>query len=95
MESTIIGELASRREAELAVERLVQECAVARGDVFVQPVGASNSSGTRSAGADVKAVPRPEGQKLDGEIEVDFDGDEPDTIAEALKGAGAKAVRTN
>ncbi|MDN4987124.1 hypothetical protein QY049_28590 [Bradyrhizobium sp. WYCCWR 13022] len=97
MESTIIGEFATRREAELAVEHVVQECGVARGDVFVQPVGAGNSSGTRSAGADVKAAPTPEGQqRLEGEIEVsvDFHGDEPDKIAEALKDAGAKTVRT-
>ena len=97
MESTIIGEFATRREAELAVEHVVQEFGVARGDVFVQPVGAANSSGTRSAGADVKAAPTPEGkQRLEGEIEVsvDFHGDEPDKIAEALKGAGAKTVRT-
>ncbi|MEY9417982.1 hypothetical protein ABIF69_004424 [Bradyrhizobium japonicum] len=97
MESTIIGEFATRREAELAVEHVVQECRVARSDVFVQPVGAANSSGTRSAGADAKAAPAPEGQqRLEGEIEVsvDFHGDAPEKIAEALKGAGAKTVRT-
>lgn len=94
MESTIIGEFATRREAELAVEHMVQECGVARGDVFVQPAGAANSSGTRSAGADAKAAPTPEGQqqRLEGEIEVsvDFHGDEPEKIGEALEGAGAK-----
>ncbi|MHC2623987.1 hypothetical protein ACVIW2_006019 [Bradyrhizobium huanghuaihaiense] len=60
-------------------------------------MGAANSSGTRPAGADVKATPTPEGkQRLEGEIEVsvDFHGDGPDKIAEALKGAGAKTVRT-
>ncbi|WP_439405957.1 hypothetical protein ACNJX9_31860 [Bradyrhizobium sp. DASA03076] len=97
MESTIIGEFATRREAELAVEHVVQECGVAPGDIFVQPVGAANSSGTRSAGADAKTAPTPEGQqRLEGEIEVsvDFHGDELDKIVEALKGAGAKTVRT-
>lgn len=87
MESTIIGEFATRREAQLAVEHVVQECGVARGDVFVQPAGAANSSGTRSAGADAKSAPAPEGQrKLEGEIEVsvDFHGDEPKKIAQAL-----------
>jgi hypothetical protein len=62
LESTIIGEFATRREAELAVEFVVQECGVSRGDVFVQPVGAANSSGTRSAEADAKAAPAQEGQ---------------------------------
>jgi len=60
-------------------------------------VGAANSSGTRSAGADVKSAPVLEGQqRLEGEIEVsvDFHGDEPDKIAKALKGVGAKTVRT-
>ena len=97
MESTIVGEFATRREAELAVERVVQEFGVARGDVFIQPAGAANSSGTRAAGADVKSAPSPEGQqKLEGKIEVsvDFHGHEPEKIVEALKGTGAKAVRT-
>ena len=97
MESTIIGDFATRREAELAVEHVVQECGVARGDVFIQPAGAANSSGTQTAGADAKSAPAPGGQqKLKGEIEVsvDFHGDEPEKIAKALRNAGAKAVRT-
>ncbi|MET4842591.1 hypothetical protein [Bradyrhizobium japonicum] len=97
MESTITGEFATRREAELAVEHVVQECGVARGDVFVQPAGAANSSGTQPAGADAKAAPAPQGrEKLEGAIQVsvDFHGDEPEKIADALRGAGAKTVRT-
>jgi hypothetical protein len=97
LESTIIGEFATRREAELAVEHVVQQCGVVRGHVFVQPAGAANSSGTQAAGADAKAAPTPEGQqRLEGEIEVsvDYHGAEPQKIAEALKGAGAKTVRT-
>lgn len=97
MESTIIGEFDTRRGAELAVEHVVQECGVPRTDVFVQPVGDANTSGTRPAGPDAKAAPAPEGhQKLEGRIEVsvDFHGDAPEKIADALKSAGAKAVRT-
>ena len=97
MESTIIGEFDTRRGAELAVEHVVQECGVPRSDVFVQPVGSANSVGTRAAGSDVKAAPAPEGhQKLEGliEVSVDFHGDTPQTIADALRGAGAKTVRT-
>jgi hypothetical protein len=74
----------------------VQECGVARTDVFVQPAGSQNTVGTRSAGADAKAAPEPEGhQKLEGSIEVsvDFHGDDPQKIVDALRGAGAKAVR--
>lgn len=97
MESTIIGEFETRRSAELAVEHVVQECGVPRSDVFVQSAGGANTVGTRPAGADVKAAPAPEGhQKLGGPIEVsvDFHGDAPEKIADVLRDAGAKAVRT-
>ena len=97
LESTIIGKFDTRRGAELAIEHLVQECGVSRADVFVQPTGGANTAGTRAAGADAKAAPDPEGhQKLEGSIEVsvDFHGRDPGQIAEALKGAGAKTVRT-
>jgi hypothetical protein len=97
LESTIIGEFDTRRDAELAVEHVVQECGVPRSDVFVQAAGGANTSGTRPAGPDAKTAPAPEGhQKLEGPIEVsvDFHGDAPEKIADALKGAGAKAVRT-
>jgi hypothetical protein len=39
MESTLVAKFDTRRAAELAVEHVVQECGVARGDVFVQPAG--------------------------------------------------------
>ncbi|UFW46406.1 MULTISPECIES: hypothetical protein [Bradyrhizobium] len=97
MESTIIGDFATRRETELAVEQVVQECGVARGDVFIQPAGGANSAGARAAGADVKVAPEPDGrQKLEGmiEVSVDFHGDDPQKIADALTGAGANTVRT-
>jgi hypothetical protein len=97
LESTIIREFDTRRDAELAVEHVVQDCGVPRSDVFVQPVGGVNTAGTRPAGADAKAAPKPEAhQKLEGslEVSVDFHGDDPGRIAAALKGAGAKAVRT-
>jgi hypothetical protein len=96
LESTIIGEFDTRRDAELAIH-VVQDCGVPRSDVFVQPVGGANTAGTRPAGADAKAAPTPEAhQKLEGSLEVSVDchGDDPEQIATALKGAGAKAVRT-
>ncbi|MGY3036002.1 hypothetical protein ACVIIV_005172 [Bradyrhizobium sp. USDA 4354] len=97
MESTIIGEFDTRRGAELAVEHVVQECGVPRSDVFVQAAGGANTAGTRPAGADVKAAPAPGGrQKLEGviEVSVDFHGDAPEKIADALRSAGARTVRT-
>lgn len=93
----IIGEFATRREAELAVEHVVQEYGVPRNDVFIQPTGGANSVGTRAAGADAKLAPEPQGQqKLEGalEVSVDFHGDDPKTIADALHTAGATVVRT-
>ncbi|MBR0958780.1 hypothetical protein [Bradyrhizobium japonicum] len=97
MESTIIGEFDTRRGAELAVEHVVQECGVPRSDVFVQAAGDANTVGTRPAGSDVKAAPAPQGrQKLEGliEVSVDFHGDTPERIADALRSAGATTVRT-
>jgi hypothetical protein len=98
METTLIAEFDTRREAELAVEHIVQEYGVPRGDVLVQPTGTANSSGQYSAGADVKAAPEPtEGAKLEGSIEVsvDFHGDDSKPIMDAMKSAGAKFVRQN
>lgn len=97
MESTIIGKFDTRRDAELAVEHVVQDCGVPRSDVFIRPVGGANTAGTRPAGADAKAAPTPEEhQKLEGslEVSVDLHGDDSERIAAVLKGAGAKAVRT-
>ena len=97
MESTLIAEFDTRRAAELAVERVVQECGVPRSDVFVQPTGSDNTSGNRPAGADTKAAPMPEqGGKFEGAIEVSVDlhGEETKQIEDALKSAGAKSVRT-
>lgn len=97
MESTIIGRFETRSDAELAVEHVVQECGVPRADVFVQPAGAANTSGTRPSGADAKAAPEPASQqKLDGAIEVsvDFHGDDLGRVVHALEAAGAKAVWT-
>jgi hypothetical protein len=97
MESTPVAEFDTRRAAELAVEHVVQECGVPRGDVFVQSAGNENTSGDRSAGADAKASPKPEqGGKLEGPIEVsvDFHGDDAARVADALRSAGATSVRT-
>jgi hypothetical protein len=97
MEGTVIGKFETRREAELAVEHVVQEHGVQRTDVFIEPVGGANSAGTRAAGADAKASPEPEASRhLESEIEVSVDlhGGDRNKIVEAMKGAGAKTVRT-
>ncbi len=55
MERTIIGSFSTRRQAELAVEHLVQEHGIARTDVFIQAQGRANSAGTELAGADIES----------------------------------------
>ena len=52
MPRTISAEFDVRREAELAVERLVQEYKLDRASVTVTPVGEDNTTGTRPSGAD-------------------------------------------
>ena len=97
MESTIIGQFDTRRDAELAVEHVVQEHGVPRSDVFIEPVGGENSAGTLAAGADAKGAPEPEPQQqLEGalEVSVDFHGEDPKKIEDALLTTGAKSVRT-
>lgn len=96
MERTIVGEFDTRRGAELAVEHLVQQCGVARSDVFVAPAGSANTTGSRPSGPDAKTSPAPAGhQPQNGAIEVSVDvhGDDPDRITTALKDSGATTVR--
>jgi len=52
MSSTIERTFDSRREAELAVERLVQEHGFERTDVFVSSAGNENSAGSKRSGGD-------------------------------------------
>jgi hypothetical protein len=97
MSTTIIGEFDTRRSAELAVEHLVQEHRVPRGDVSVRPAGAANTTGTKPAGSDAKIAPEPEGEQvLNGPVQVtvDLHGDKPEKISEMLITAGARSVRT-
>ncbi|KAK0332119.1 hypothetical protein LTR94_026168, partial [Friedmanniomyces endolithicus] len=55
MADTLKAQFDTRRDAELAVERLVQEYGVERTDIFVAPKGDENSAGVRASGADEKA----------------------------------------
>lgn len=52
MSATIERTFDSRREAELAVERLVQEHGFERTDIFISPAGDANSSGAVRSGGD-------------------------------------------
>ena len=55
MSPSVCGRFATRREAELAVEHLVQDHGVDRTAVTVRAAGPENSAGTTPAGADVQS----------------------------------------
>ena len=52
---TLKGTFATRREAEMAVERLVQEHEIDRKAIQIAPEGAANSAGDETAGSDAEA----------------------------------------
>ena len=51
----LTGKFDTRREAEMTVERLVQQFNIDRAKVLVAPDGDANSAGTEDAGADAAA----------------------------------------
>jgi hypothetical protein len=83
--------------AKRGCECVVQECGVPRSDVFVQPAGGTNSAGTHPAGTEAKTAPEPEEHEKVGRFTQGV-GRLPwrrfERIAEPLKGAGAKAGRS-
>lgn len=52
MDRCLTGRFETRRDAELAIEHLVQEQGVERDRISVLPLGARNTVGTRIAGSD-------------------------------------------
>lgn len=52
MSTTLTGTFDRRDQAEMAVERLVQEIGIERTDIFVTASGPDNSAGNRIGGAD-------------------------------------------
>jgi hypothetical protein len=78
MTGTICGRFETRREAELAVEHLVQDHGLDRKAVSVRAEGARNTAGTEAAGADVESghpgVEKHGAPQLAGMIEVRVEG---------------------
>ena len=97
MATKLRGGFATRRDAEMVVERLVQEHGVDRSHVFVAPAGDANSAGEKAAGSD-KAASAPgarQDAKLTGPIEVSVDLEDDraaGTIREAFAEFGAHSV---
>ena len=95
---SLSGSFATRREAEMAVERLVQQHGVHRDGVTITPLSQENSAGTEAAGADAKrGDPEPSREDeaaLNGRILVALDtGYEMlDALRQALEESGAERI---
>lgn len=96
---TIVACFDTRRDAETAVEHLVQAHGIDRADVFISAAGDANTAGVRPAGADVESghagVETHGKPKLSGPIEVSVDcpGDKSTIVTSALEKAGATHLR--
>jgi hypothetical protein len=77
MGTTLNATFATRREAEMTVERLVQEHKIQRTDIFVAAAGDENTAGKEQAGSDMAAGgPSPETRDdspLHGSVTVSVD----------------------
>lgn len=95
MGKTITGTFPTRREAELAVEHLVQEYGLQRADIFVEPSSSENSAGVRPSGGDAKSghpASQPDADAaLNGTllVSVDVNEDETEAVEKAFRDAGA------
>lgn len=92
MSSDLQATFSTRREAELVIERLVQEFGVDRGAIRVGPKGDENAVGEETAGGDARsAVPSPEARTdapLEGRVLVSValdQGADSDAIRSAFE----------
>lgn len=99
MERTIVASFATRREADLTIEHLVQQHGVDRADVLVKAPGDANSAGTKAAGADTESghpgVEKSGRPQLAGPVEVSVDcyGNEAARVEAAFREAGALKMK--
>jgi len=96
MDRSLTGRFDTRREAELAIEHLVQEHGVPRDRVSVLPLGNSNTAGTRPAGSDLPDANPASRQRDDAalhgrvEVSVALPEGSVEAIRRALSEAGAR-----
>ena len=89
----------SRREADVAVEHLVQEHGIDRAVIFVEPAGEASTTGTHVAGADAPSGDPASEERTDaplkGEIrlKVFATNNDRSTVDRALREAGAHQIR--
>ncbi len=93
MATTLKASFDTRREAEMTVERLVQEYSIERTDIFVAAEGDENTSGEEEAGSDAKAgepsTPSRDDAALNGRIGVSVNVKD-NTRAEEVRAAFAE-----
>jgi hypothetical protein len=86
MGTTLTGSFETRREAEMAVERMVQEYGLERTAIFIAAEGSENTAGEQKAGSDTEAgAPTPEQRDdapLNGRIEVSVDIEDASLVDE-------------
>ena len=73
MPTTLTASFDTRREAEMTVERLVQEQGIDRAAIVIATAGDDNSAGEEVAGADTGAPGSSEDAALNGRITVTVD----------------------
>jgi hypothetical protein len=82
----ITASFSTRRQADLAIEQLVQEHGIDRDDIFVTPEGDENSAGSEEDGADAEnghpGIDPAGDPALAGDLSVSIDlADEEDVAA--------------
>ncbi|VXC98528.1 hypothetical protein [Sphingomonas sp. AX6] len=86
--TSITGLFETRRDAEMAVERLVQEFDVERSDIFIAAEGAQNSAGVEVDGSDSSTIPPGEEARNDGAhaggVQVSVDVNNPAAVEEIV-----------
>lgn len=99
MAQTLNATFATRREAELAVEHIVQAHDIDRTQIVIGPEGSDNTAGERSSGSDRAAAepstePRDDAA-LNGPIAVSVhvkDDDQAQAVRDAFSEAGGTAA---
>jgi hypothetical protein len=92
MGTTLNATFETRREAEMTVERLVQEYKLERTDIFIAAAGDENTAGEEQAGSDGNAgEPSPEGRDdspLNGAVTVSVDIEDEAMVAKVREAFG-------
>ena len=92
MGTTLNATFETRREAEMSVERLVQEHGLERSDIFVAAANDENTAGEEQAGSDTDAgEPSPEARDdapLNGAVIVSVDIEDEAKVARVREAFG-------